>query len=707
MLFLAVCTSTSFAQTTIQGRVVDAGGQVLPGANVMIRGSYDGASSDSAGAFTFATTIRGDQTLVASFIGYVVQEKQISLEEGQVTIDFMLEEESDRIGDVVISAGMFQTSDQKKSVTLQPLDIVTTPSAAGDIYGALTSLPGAAMVGEDGRLFVRGGDAYESKTFIDGLLVKKPYSSTTPDLPSRGRFSPFLFSGTLFSTGGYSAEYGQALSSALILTTNAFPERTQTELSLMTVGLGVTQTFKTEKASISAGLEYLNLQPYFSLARQRIDWEKYPGSLSGTFTARYRVKGEGLLKVFSNFKTGSSAMMYPEMSQAGSLQKISLDNRNNYTNVNYTGPVGKGWILKTGMSFTGDRERIAFEAFQVNDYNTNVQGKLVLKKKYPKKHNVLFGIEEVFNRFREHYTETEDAFVFRCDFDDFNTSLFTESEFNILPRLAIRAGMRGEYSSVLGEPALAIRTSAAWAFSRNWQASFAYGSFYQTPEESLLRFTRNLGFEKAEHYIANVQFDANDRILRIEGYYKQYNGLVVYNGSDPYNATEYNNNGNGYSQGIDFFFRDRKSIEGLDYWISYSFIDAERYYRTYPVKATPSFAAKHHFNVVAKQYVHAITTQFGAIFSWAGGRPYNNPNETVFMNGRTRDYLDLSLNISYLTTLFGKSTIVYISCSNVLGRDNIYGYRYYETPNDEGVYESLPVRSEAKRLFLTGVFVTL
>ncbi|MBN2812455.1 MAG: TonB-dependent receptor, partial [Bacteroidales bacterium] len=125
------------------------------------------------------------------------------------------------------------------------------------------------------------------------------------------------------------------------------------------------------------------------------------------------------------------------------------------------------------------------------------------------------------------------------------------------------------------------------------------------------------------------------------------------------------------------------------------------------VKATPSFAARHNFNVVAKQYVHEITTQFGAILSWASGRPYNNPNEMVFMNGKTRDYLDLSLNISYLTTLFGKSTIVYISCSNVFGRDNIYGYRYYETPNNEGIFESIPVKPEAKRFFLTGVFITL
>lgn len=707
VMMMFVCFTGVLSQTTIQGIITDKSGQTLPGANVMIKGSYDGASSNEEGFYSFTTSIQGDQTLMVSYIGYGIKEKLVTLMNGQVTVDFVLEEQRDPIGDVVISAGVFETSDKKKSVTLRSLDIVTTPSAAGDIYGALTSLPGTTMAGEDGRLFVRGGDGYESKTFIDGLLVKKPYSSTTPDLPSRGRFSPFLFSGTMFSTGGYSAEYGQALSSALILTTNAFPEETQTELSLLSVGMGATQTFRSEKAAVSAGVEYTNMKPYNELVKQRVDWDEDPNSISGIFNARYRIRGNGLLKVFSNFTSQSCGMMYPEMTQAGSLQKISLKNRNNYTNINYTGENDNGWIVKTGLSFTYDEDRIGLSAFHVNDYNTNMQAKFVMKKKSPEKINLLFGVEEVFNRFHERYAENETAFVFLSDFDDYNTSLFAESEMRILPRLAIRTGMRGEYSSVINKSAIAFRSSASWVLGKDWQASVAYGTFYQTPEESLLRFTRNLGFEKASHFIANIQFEAHERILRVEGYYKKYDGLVIFDVEDPYNALRYNNQGAGYSQGIDFFFRDRRSIEGLDYWISYSLIDAKRHYRHYPEKVTPSFASKHNLSVVAKQYVDAITTQFGAMFSWASGRPFNDPNETAFMNGITRDYLDLSVNISYLTTLFDQSTIVYVSCSNIFGRDNIYSYRYYETPNQEGLFESVPVRPEARRFLLVGVFVTL
>jgi outer membrane cobalamin receptor len=707
IVLLIVAGVETSGQTTIKGKVIDSSGQVMPGANIIIKGSYEGASSDMEGNYSFTTTLKEKHTLMASFIGYSVLEKEIILSGGEVEVDFTLTEMSNQIGDVVITAGTFEAADKKKSVTLQPLDIVTTPSAAGDIYGALTSLPGATAVGEDGRLFVRGGDGYESKTFIDGLLVKKPYSSTTPDLPTRGRFSPFLFSGTMFSTGGYSAEYGQALSSALILTTNAFPGKTQTDLSLMTVGAGVTQTFKSKNASASLGVEYYNLQPYFSIVKQRIAWEKYPRSLSGTFVGRYRLKGDGILKVFSSYRSGSSALIYPEMTCPGNMQKISLNDLNSYSNVNYTGTLGGKWILKSGLSFTYDEEKISFRTFNVNDYNTNLQGKITLKKKFSDNFSLLFGGEEIINRFTENYMEKDTSFTFRSDFTDYNSTLFAETEINPLKRLAIRAGLRGEYSSIINKPSLAVRASAAWAFNKSLQASFAYGSFYQTPEETLLRFTHKLNFEKAEHFIGNIQYEANDRIFRIEGYYKKYSGLVMYDEKNYHNTSAYNNNGNGYSRGIDFFFRDRKSIENLDFWISYSFLDAKRLYRFYPKEATPSFVAKHSFSVVAKQYVTRLNTQFGATFSWASGRPYNNPNSTVFMGEHTRNFMDLSLNISYLTTFFDKPTIVYTSLSNVFGRDNIYSYRYYETPNQAGKYESIPVRPEAKRFFMIGVFITL
>src|SRR6202012_6198529 len=93
----------------------------------------------------------------------------------------------------------------KRGRVLSPLDVATSAGSNADITAALKPLPGAQQIGEQEGLFVRGGAGYEAKQFIDGSLVNNPYYSSVPDIAQRGRFSPFLFKGTVFSTGGYSA----------------------------------------------------------------------------------------------------------------------------------------------------------------------------------------------------------------------------------------------------------------------------------------------------------------------------------------------------------------------------------------------------------------------------------------------------------------------------------------------------------------------
>ena len=216
LLFILLISSMSFTQTKISGTVTDNNGEPLPSANVYLKNTYDGASTTPEGKYSFTTEESGEQILVVSFIGYTTKETNIKIEGKEVNADIVLEETASSTRAVVISAGSFEASDENKSVIFRPLDILTTGSTA-DIYTAISTLPGTQQIGETEGLFVRGGSAAETKTIIDEMIVQKPFYSNVPDVASRGRFSPQLFKGTLFSAGGYSAQYGQALSSALIL----------------------------------------------------------------------------------------------------------------------------------------------------------------------------------------------------------------------------------------------------------------------------------------------------------------------------------------------------------------------------------------------------------------------------------------------------------------------------------------------------------
>ncbi|MCI0751460.1 MAG: hypothetical protein L0Y35_06445 [Flammeovirgaceae bacterium] len=64
----------------------------------------------------------------------------------------------------------------------------------------------------------------------------------------------------------------------------------------------------------------------------------------------------------------------------------------------------------------------------------------------------------------------------------------------------------------------------------------------------------------------------------------------------------------------------------------------------------------------------------------------------------------LSFNWSYLPKPY---VIVYFSCTNVLGRDNIFGYEFGNTQNGDGMYASRAIRQPARRFLFLGIFITL
>ncbi len=295
----------AFGQTIISGKVLDEKGISLPGANVFIKGSFDGTSSDASGAFSFESSESGDQLLVVSMMGFKSQEFPITLSQSKIEIpSIKLIEEFNEMNTVTISAGAMEASDEKKSVILRPIDIVTTPSAMGDIVGAFQTLPGTSTVGNDGRLFVRGGDASEVGIYIDGMRVGNAYGTTAGNVPTRTRFNPNLFKGTFFSTGGYSAEYGQALSSTLALNTKDLAKRSQGDLSIMSVGGGYSHTLANEKRSISISGNIFDLKPYQALIKQNFDWERAPFGRDVELAAQQKTSKGGLWKVLARTESG-------------------------------------------------------------------------------------------------------------------------------------------------------------------------------------------------------------------------------------------------------------------------------------------------------------------------------------------------------------------------------------------------------------------
>ena len=688
------------AQTKISGKVTDEKGTPIVAANIYIDGTYDGATSDENGDFSFETTATGQQVLVISFLAFQNISQAIDVEEYKPQT-FVMKEDENVLDAVVISAGSFHAGDNSKATALKPLDIVTTAGSAGDIVAALNTLPGTQTVGESGRLFVRGGESDETQTFVDGIRVAQPYGASANNLPTRGRFSPFLFSGMTFSTGGYSAEFGEALSSVLLLNTIDEPIQEQTDIALMTVGLGLGNTQKWEKSSLSFNAAYVNLQPYQWLVPQDVDWNKPYQSLSGETVYRRQFES-GLFKVYAAFDHSTLHLNQKDINENQPV-KIDMVNDNFYLNTSYKGFFGVGWTILAGLGYGYSHNDIGLNLNQVTNGEHSSHIKLKLGKKLSEKVKMTMGADYFIIDFSEDYIAPE-AFTFNSGYNNSIAAAYAEADIFFTQELALKAGLRSSTSSIVGETTFEPRIAMAYKTGNNSTFSLAYGDFYQTPKQEYLKYYQNFEHEKTSHYIFNYMYNNSGRMFRAEAYYKNYESLVKYDTFAPQFNSQYNNNGSGYAQGLDLFWRDNKTFKGLEYWVSYSFIDSERDYKNYEYSVTPGYIATHNFSIVGKYWIDSLRSQLGVTHTFNSGRPYDNPNEAAFMNGKTKSYNSLSLSWAYLLS---PQKILFFSVSNVMGSDNVFGYNYANNPGADGQFPRQAITQPADRFIFIGFFWTI
>ena len=720
-LLLATTTAVvaQTTSTTLSGTVRDAAGQPLPGANVFLKTTFDGATTDSLGRFRFTTRQTGTLPLLVTLMGYQPQEQPTVLDGQARRVSVTLKEVRNQLGDVTITAGSFEASDEKRSTVLTTRDVQTTAGALADVNGALNTLPGTSRVGEEGKLFVRGGAAGETRQYLDGLPLQSPYNASVGGVPARGRFSPNLFKGTVFSTGGYSAEYGQALSAVVGLNSYDLAPETQTGISLLSVGLSLSHQQRFTRSSVAVTGDYTNLQPYYGVVPQRWGWTMAPQSAGGSVAVRQRVGELGMLKVYGAVTRSRFALRQPDPTFDGG-RPVALSNNNEYLNATFRSPLRRGWSLQTGLAGTRDEQEIRPDVQRVHELEQSLVGRLVLTNDSAGTYwNLKLGAEGLAQQYRQQYQpQAEDAAtVLRSGFTETRAAAFAESDIAFTNQLVARAGARAEYSAVLGRWNAAPRLALAYQLGEGTQLSGAWGYFYQTPANDLLRFGQynpELRFERATHYLLSYQRIKNDRTLRLEAYYKDYAHLTRYaplaltgNVLLPFGATSYQSTGQGYARGLDLFWRDKKTVKGLDYWVSYGLVDTRRQQRQDPQLAVPTFASRHNLSVVGKYWVQPLHTLLGATVSYGSPRAYYDPNRPGYNQGRTPSYQDVSLNLSYVTSIRRNLTIVHVACSNVLGRNNIFGYRYTATPDASGHYQGTAVMPAAPRMLFVGLLISI
>ena len=662
LLLLTTCNLT--AQTVVSG-VVSDGSEPLVGVNVFIIGTIDGCLTDSLGRFSFVTSLMGNVTLKATFIGF--EDYTQTAEASQLShLNIRMNEQAATIQEVVVTASTFSFGKSENFKMMNALDVVMSGNSCGDVVAALQSLPGTQKVGENGKLYVRGGESTECQTFVNGMHVLMPYSTNAENTAVRGRFSPFLFKGINFSLGGYSGEYGQALSSVLPMETTdvATSDKFGVSASLVDWNVGGTKALQNSSLSFNAALTNMGL--YNSLFTERFDFSRPYSKLSGE--AQYKKEfNTAVLKTYAGYD-------YTSVGQRIDGRNILLQEHSVYANATCKIAVAPGCTLFTGIANSSvfnsiDNAQTAGDHY--NNFRNEIHAKAEFRKACSDVLKLSAGIEDYFRN----STLTYEPYHYQLDYNIL--SAHVDAQWRVVPCLFLHLSARMEMMET--DCLLMPRATLSYIPNQHFQFSLVAGNYSQTAEDDYFAHGRKILKQSlSNHFILSMQHQSKSTLLRIEPYWKRYSHLPLLE------LGTYQAHGYGTSRGIDVFFENHSLGSRLTTTMSYSYNDSKRLYLDYTTMKTPDYISRHNLRVTAKYTLgNAIV---GLSESYASGRR--------FLVGTTPCYNSVDMNITYLLS---PKVIVYTSLNNILGRTNIFRYEANGTP----------MMSSRDRFLYIGIFVSL
>lgn len=203
----------------ITGTVVDKEtGDVLAGVNILVEGTMQGAASGVDGYYVILNVPVGEYNVKASYIGY----KEITVSNVVVNLDLTtrLNLEMERtvleFEQVTVTAErqMIRKDETNTNVIRTAEEIENLPTRG--LANIASQIAGVVKEDNSGAMNVRGGRSSETAMYIDGVFVNDPYNyALRLSLPNQAIEQMSV------QTGGFNAEYGEAMSGIIAITTNA------------------------------------------------------------------------------------------------------------------------------------------------------------------------------------------------------------------------------------------------------------------------------------------------------------------------------------------------------------------------------------------------------------------------------------------------------------------------------------------------------
>ena len=648
------------AQTgSIRGNVYDKNtGEPIMFGNVYIGGSTLGVTTDLEGFFSISNVPVGEQSIVASYVGYDSTAMPIKIRKGGFDYIQMYLTEGVQLETVHVSArkGQARSTVQISKVTVTPKQIKSLPSTGGeaDIAQYLPVLPGVIFTGDQGgQLYIRGGSPIQNKILLDGMTIYNPFHSI-------GFFSVFeteILRNVDVLTGGFDATYGGRISAIVDIKTREGNRKRFSAIAAVNPFLakvileGPIKKLKDEGGGSSSFIltakhSYINetsklFYNYATIDTAGIPFKIDPDSLGLPF---------GFTDVYGKVTF---------MTENGS--KFDLFGFNFNDRVDYPGFADLGWknygggakfklIPPTSNFLVGANINFSKYEILLEEY-TNLEG--VITDTIPRSSGVgsygatidftyfgnnnelKYGLE--FNGFNTEFS-FKTPLNYTLNQNDFTTEIALFAKYkHKLKNLILEPSVRFQYYASLGDPVIEPRLGLKYNITDFLRFKFAGGLFSQNlistvseqdvvnlfvgflsgPEKTIFRPNSservNHKLQKAYHAIAGVEIDITKQIeLNVEPYYKRFSQLIYLNrekleASDPDFVTE-----TGDAYGLDFSVRYENKSTYL--WMTYSlgYVNRDDGIQVYPT----IFDRRHNVNFL-------VTHAFGPRDLWEVSARWN------------------------------------------------------------------------------------
>ncbi len=237
LLKLMVLLSVSvYAQSTanLSGRVSDESGRSLELVNVAIQGIPGGTTTDNRGRFELKIPSDTLLSISFSFIGYKTTSQSFRLRAGEKkSIQLSLVSVATELPTSIVKDQALRSNTLNR---LNPKQAQLLPSMGSGIEDLVKTMPGVSSNNElSSQYTVRGGNFDENLVYVNGIEIYRPFLIRSGQQEGLSFLNASLVSSISFSAGGFTAEYGDKLSSVLDVTYKR-PTETAASASISLLG---------------------------------------------------------------------------------------------------------------------------------------------------------------------------------------------------------------------------------------------------------------------------------------------------------------------------------------------------------------------------------------------------------------------------------------------------------------------------------------